>query len=207
MNCRTPGFPVLHYLLEFAQTHVRWVGDAIQPSHPPLSSSPFAFNLSQHQPLALEATVPLPLSSHPPVLWEQGLCFIYFCISSYKPGPGKWLFNQCLLSGATFLSLLSLSPTFPRAGPPSSWTSSETDEKWLSQETRTGKRSSLWRGTGLLKWFPDLMTHKYHLRRENADSQAQTSGPAGLCIFTEHLWSFLCRRVLRNTSLGILGSS
>ena len=37
MNCSTPGFPVLHYLLEFAQIHVDWVSDAIQPSHPLLS--------------------------------------------------------------------------------------------------------------------------------------------------------------------------
>ena len=50
MDCSRPGFPVLHYLLEFAQTHVHWVGDAIQPSHP-LSSSPPALNLSQHQGL------------------------------------------------------------------------------------------------------------------------------------------------------------
>ena len=35
MDCSTPGFPVLHYyLLEFAQTHVHWVSDAIQPFHP-----------------------------------------------------------------------------------------------------------------------------------------------------------------------------
>ena len=34
MNCSTPGFPFLHHLLELAQTHVHWVGDAIQPSHP-----------------------------------------------------------------------------------------------------------------------------------------------------------------------------
>ena len=34
MDCSMPCFPVLHYLLEFAQTHVRWVDDAIQPSHP-----------------------------------------------------------------------------------------------------------------------------------------------------------------------------
>ena len=34
MDCRMPGFPVLHYLLEFAQTHVHWVNDAIQSSHP-----------------------------------------------------------------------------------------------------------------------------------------------------------------------------
>ena len=48
MNCSTPGFPVLCYLLKFAQTHVRWLGDAIQPSYP-LSPSSFAFDLSQHQ--------------------------------------------------------------------------------------------------------------------------------------------------------------
>ena len=40
MNCSTPGFPVLHNLPEFAQTHVHWVGDAIQPTHPLLSHSP-----------------------------------------------------------------------------------------------------------------------------------------------------------------------
>ena len=34
MDCRMPGFPVLHYLPEFAQTHIHWVCDAIQPSHP-----------------------------------------------------------------------------------------------------------------------------------------------------------------------------
>ena len=53
VDCSTPGFPVLHCLLESAQTHVRWVDDAIQPSHPPSSSSPFALNLSQHQGLFL----------------------------------------------------------------------------------------------------------------------------------------------------------
>ena len=49
MNCSMPGFPVLHHLLEFAQTHVHWVGDAIQPSLPLLPPSPPAFNISQHQ--------------------------------------------------------------------------------------------------------------------------------------------------------------
>ena len=47
MDCSIPGFPVLHYLPEFAQTHVHWVGDAIQPSHPLLLPSP-ALNLAQH---------------------------------------------------------------------------------------------------------------------------------------------------------------
>ena len=51
MDCSVPGFSVLHYLPELAQTHVHWVGDAIQPSHPLSSPSPPAFNLSQHQGL------------------------------------------------------------------------------------------------------------------------------------------------------------
>ena len=51
MDCSTPDFAVLHYLLEFAQIHVHWVCDAIQPSHPLSSPSPPAFNLSQHQGL------------------------------------------------------------------------------------------------------------------------------------------------------------
>ena len=42
-----PGFPVHHELLELTQTHVHWVSDAIQPSHPLSSPSPPAFNLSQ----------------------------------------------------------------------------------------------------------------------------------------------------------------
>ena len=48
----TPGFPVHHQLLEFTQTHVHLVGDAIQPSYPLLSPFPPAFNLSQHQGLS-----------------------------------------------------------------------------------------------------------------------------------------------------------
>ena len=44
-----PGFPVHHQLLQLAQTHVYWVSDAIQPSHPLSSPSPPTFNLSQHQ--------------------------------------------------------------------------------------------------------------------------------------------------------------
>ena len=50
MDCSTPGFSVPHHLLEFAQVHVRWISDAIQPSHS-LSPSSSAFSLSQHQGL------------------------------------------------------------------------------------------------------------------------------------------------------------
>ena len=51
MDCSTSGLPVHHQLPEFTQTHVHWVGVAIQPSHPLSSPSPPAFNLSQHQGL------------------------------------------------------------------------------------------------------------------------------------------------------------
>ena len=51
MDCSMPGFPVLHYLLEFAQTHVHWVSDAIQPFHPLSPHSPPALNLSRCQGL------------------------------------------------------------------------------------------------------------------------------------------------------------
>ena len=51
MDCHTPGFLVLHYLPEFAQTHVHWVSDGMQPSHPLSSPFPSAFYLSQQQGL------------------------------------------------------------------------------------------------------------------------------------------------------------
>ena len=50
-DCSTPGFPVLHYLPEFAQIQVHWVSDASEPSHSLWTPTLFAFNLSQHQGL------------------------------------------------------------------------------------------------------------------------------------------------------------
>ena len=55
MDYSTPGFPVLHHLPDLAQTHVCWVSDATQPSHPLSSPSPPAPNLSQHQDLFSES--------------------------------------------------------------------------------------------------------------------------------------------------------
>ena len=52
-----PGLPVHHQLLEFTQTHVHRVGDAIRLSHPLLSNSPPVFNLSQHQGLSNESVL------------------------------------------------------------------------------------------------------------------------------------------------------
>ena len=51
MDCSMPAFSVHNQVLELAQTHVHWVGDAIQPYHPLSSPSPPAFSLSQHQGL------------------------------------------------------------------------------------------------------------------------------------------------------------
>ena len=49
MNNSTPGLPVHHQLPEFTQTHVHYIGDVIQPSHPLSSPSPPTFNLTQYQ--------------------------------------------------------------------------------------------------------------------------------------------------------------
>ena len=55
MDCSMPGFPVPHQLLELVEIHVHWVSDAIHSSHPLLSPSSPAFNLSQHQGLSNES--------------------------------------------------------------------------------------------------------------------------------------------------------
>ena len=57
MDCSTPGFPVHHQSLEATQTHVHWVSDAIQPSHPLFSPSPPTFNLFQHQGFSSESVL------------------------------------------------------------------------------------------------------------------------------------------------------
>ena len=57
MDCSMPGFLILHHLPELAQTHVHWVSDAIQTSHPLSSPSPPAFNLSQHQVFSNESAL------------------------------------------------------------------------------------------------------------------------------------------------------
>ena len=56
MDYNRPDSSVLCYLQEFAQTHVHWVSDALQPSHLP---SPPAFNLSQHQVFSKELALPI----------------------------------------------------------------------------------------------------------------------------------------------------
>ena len=68
MHCSMPGFPVHHQFPEPTQTHAHWVSDAIQPSHPLLSLSPPAFDLSQPQGLLILSNVVAPESYFPPLL-------------------------------------------------------------------------------------------------------------------------------------------
>ena len=89
MDSSTPDLPVHHQLPEFAQTHVHRVGDAIQPSHPLLSPSPPAFNLSQH----------------------QGLFQWYFSIM----WPKYWSFSFSISPSNEYSGLISLEPrTMPQ---------------------------------------------------------------------------------------------
>ena len=74
VDCSTPGFPVLHHLLELAQTHVHWVSDVIQPFHPLSTTSPPAFNLSQHLDHYSFTKIVVPsLSGNHCALWLRSL--------------------------------------------------------------------------------------------------------------------------------------
>ena len=89
MNRSTPGLPVHHQLLEFTQTHVHWVGDAIQPSHPLSSPSPPAPSPSQHQVFSNEPT----LRMRWPKCWSFS-----FSISPSNEHPGLISFRMDWLS-------------------------------------------------------------------------------------------------------------
>ena len=97
MDYSMPGFPVLHCLLEFAQIHVRWVCDAIQPSHPLSSPSPPALSLSQHQGLSNE----LALCIRWPKYWNFS-----FSISPSSEYSGLISFRM------DWLDLLAVQETF-----------------------------------------------------------------------------------------------
>ena len=83
MDYSMPGFPVFHYILEFVQTHVNWVDDAMEPFHPLLSPSPFALNLLQHQGLfqsvsSLHQVAKLLELQHQAFQWYSGLISLRF---------------------------------------------------------------------------------------------------------------------------------
>ena len=72
MDFSTPGLPVYHQLQEFTQTHVHWVSDAIQPSHPLSPPSRPALNLSQHQGLFkwVSSSQTIQYHSNPSLCWR-----------------------------------------------------------------------------------------------------------------------------------------
>ena len=74
INCSTPGLPVQHQLLEFTQTHVHRVSDAIQPSHPLSSPSPPAPNPSQHQSLFQWVNSSPPLKQNVSLVGSKAVC-------------------------------------------------------------------------------------------------------------------------------------
>ena len=88
MNRTTPSLPVHHQLPESTQTHVHWVSDAIQPSHPLSSPSPPAFNLSHHRSFSNESA----LSIRWPNYWSFS-----FNISPSNEHPGLISFSLLTL--------------------------------------------------------------------------------------------------------------
>ena len=109
MNCNTPGFHILHYLLVFAQTHVHWMSDAIQPSHPLSSPSLPAFTLSLHDALPILPSNHLILC-HP----------LSSCLQSF-PASGSFPMSCLLASGgqsigasaSTSVLLMNIQGLFP----------------------------------------------------------------------------------------------
>ena len=77
MDGSTPGFPVLHYLPEFAQIHVHWIGDALQPS-PPLPPPFLVFSLSQHEGVFLW------LSSLVPYNCDSFFFFVFYDLDTLE---------------------------------------------------------------------------------------------------------------------------
>ena len=87
MNCSTPGLPVHHQLLEFTQTHVHRVGDAIQPSHP----------LSSHSPPAPSIPPSIRVFSNESTLRMTWPKYWSFSISPSNEHPGLISFRMDLL--------------------------------------------------------------------------------------------------------------
>ena len=113
-----PGLPVHHQLPEFTQTHVHRVSDAIQPSHPPSSPSPPAFNLSQHQGLFQgvgsihQVTKVLELQlQHQPFQWIFRIALGLTGLISFKSkGLSRIFSNTTVQKHQFFGAQLSLSP-------------------------------------------------------------------------------------------------
>ena len=96
MDCSTPGLPVHHQLPEFTQTHVHQVSDAIQLSHPLLSASPPAFNLSSSKVFSNESVLR--------IRWPKYWCF------SFRISPSNE-YSGLISFGMEWLNLLAVQRT------------------------------------------------------------------------------------------------
>ena len=112
VDCNTPGLPVHHQFPEVAQTHVHWVGDAIQPPHPLSSPSPPAFNLSQHLSLFLWISWFFASGGQSiGALKNLSISSLYFLSSSPIKNKTKFYFSeQFYLHGKLELKSMSVGP-------------------------------------------------------------------------------------------------
>ena len=124
MDCSMPSFPVHHQHPALTQTHVHWVGDAIQPSHPLSSPSPPAFNLSQYQVFSNE------LALH--IRWPKYWSFS-FSISPSKEHSGLTSFRL------EWLDLLAVSGVF--------------SDTTVQKHQFIGAQLSLWSNSHLHTWL------------------------------------------------------
>ena len=93
MDCSMPGFPIIHHLLEFAQTHVHWVSDGTHSSQRLLSTSSLALNPSQHQGLSNELALP--------IRWPKYRAFS-FSISLSRNSSTPNVFVHWMKKGVTY---------------------------------------------------------------------------------------------------------
>ena len=144
MNCSTPGFPVLHYLLEFAQKHVHWISDAIQPSHPLLPPFPPALNPFQHQGLFQTLCI----------RWPKYWSF------SFKHQSFQWIFRTDFLSDC-----LVWSPCCPRNSQESSGTTIQKHQFFDTQP-------SLWSNSYICTWLLENHSFDYMNLCQQSDVSA-----------------------------------
>ena len=139
MDCSTPGLSVHHQLPEFTQTHVHWVGDVIQPSHPLSSPSPPTFNLSQ-----LHGLFKWVNSSH------QVAKVLEFQLQNQS---FQWIFRTDYLSDG-----LVVSPCSPRDSQESSTTlhSSKASILWCSAYFRVQLLHPYMTTGKTIAWIMDL---------------------------------------------------
>ena len=131
MDCSMPGLPVHHQIPEFTQTHVHWVNDAIQPSHPPLSLSPPAFNLPSIRVFFNESVLHIGWPKHWNFSFSTSACNEYSGLISFRI---DW-FDLLAVQG-TLKSLLrhhnSKAPQF-FGTQPSFWSNSH-NHTWLLEK-------------------------------------------------------------------------